>query len=70
MEKLTLKKLAEYWFYVGDYQRIIPNSPENTIMTAKQANELGRDILNLFERIEEMESTIQSILNCQNKEIK
>jgi hypothetical protein len=66
MKKLTLKKLAEYWLHVGDYQKIIPNTPENMVMTYQQANDLGRDILNLFERIEK----IESILNFQNKEIK
>lgn len=58
MEKLTLKKLAEYWLYVGNCMKILPNTPHNAIMTPQQAKDLGQDILDLYDRLEKLENAI------------
>lgn len=64
MTKLTLKELAEYWLHAGDYMKIVPNAPDNAVITSRQANELGEDILSLFNRIERLESIVLKNNNC------
>jgi hypothetical protein len=58
MEKLTLKKLAQYWKSVMGGDKILPNTPDHSIMTPQQAEELGDDILDLYERLEKLESLL------------
>lgn len=55
MEKLTLKKLAEYWKTATCGVSIVPNSSS---LTYEQGKELAESILELYGRLERLEAIV------------